>query len=84
MMMDENSHWDGMSMQRALLECEIVVETRVTDVGPGPLYFLKLGPKVIPLGINQHFADMLQFALRRNAEAFERPAVTRPQSARGE
>lgn len=73
--MDENRHWDGVSMQRALLECEIVIESRVTDAGPGPLYYLKLGQKIIPLGISEHFADMLRFALRRNAEAFEAPSV---------
>jgi hypothetical protein len=70
-MMTENRHWDGVSMQRALLECEIVEETRVTDCGPGSMYFLKLGPKIMPIGIDHHFASMLQFALRRNAQAFD-------------
>ncbi|QUS39585.1 hypothetical protein RPMA_12610 [Tardiphaga alba] len=63
-------------MQRALLDCDIVEETRVTDCGPGPMYFLKLGSKVIPIGIDHHFAEMLKFALKRNAEAFERPSST--------
>lgn len=68
--------WDGVRMQCSLLGCEIVCEDRFTEAGPGPWYFLKLDNKLIPLGYDQHFADMLQFALRRNAEAFERPAVT--------
>jgi hypothetical protein len=69
-----DSEWYGSSMQGALLRCEIVAEDRVTDVGPGEFYYLKLGSKLIPLGISKHFADCFQFALRRNAEAFERPA----------
>ena len=68
--------WDGVSMQNALLKCEIVCEDRFTDAGPGPWYFLKLGGKLIPLGYDDHFAASFQFALRRNAEAWERPAVT--------
>lgn len=67
-----DNEWDGGSIQQELLRCEIVSETRVTDAGPGELYYLKLGPKIIPVSISKHFADMLQFALRRNAEAFER------------
>lgn len=69
------SDWHGISIQRALLGCEIVTEDRFTEAGPGPWYFLKLNDKLISLGYDKHFADMLQFALRRNAEAFERPAV---------
>lgn len=66
-------NWDGLSMQRALLTCEIVSETRVTEVGPGEMLYLKLADKLIPLGTDEHFADMLRFALRRNAEAWEPP-----------
>lgn len=73
------SEWHGTSMQQALLSCEIVTESRFTDAGPGPWYFLKLNDKIIPLGYDKHFADMLQFALRRNAEAFERPALASDQ-----
>lgn len=69
------SDWYGSSMQQALLDCEIVSEHRFTDVGPGHWYFLKLGKKLIPLGDDEHFADTLQFALRRNAQAFERPEI---------
>lgn len=68
------SGWYGGSIQEALLKCEVVSESRVTDVGPGEWYCLKLGNKIIPLGTDKHFADMFAFALRRNAEAFERPA----------
>lgn len=64
--------WDGVSMQRALLNCEIVSETKVCDIGPGDHYYLKLADKIIPLGTDFHFADMLKFALRRNAEVWER------------
>lgn len=73
--------WDGLSIQQALLECEIVVESLVTTAGPGPLYFLKLGSKIIPLGIDRHFAELLQFALRRNAEAWEAPASSKLENA---
>ena len=69
------SEWYGSSMQDALRKCEIVEEQRFTDAGPGPWYFLKLGPKIIPLGHDKDFADMFVFALRRNAEAFERPPL---------
>lgn len=69
------SEWHGISIQRALLSCEIVTESRFTDAGPGPWYFLKLNDKIIPLGYDKQFADMLHFALRRNAEAFEHPPV---------
>lgn len=68
-----DNDWSGVSIQQELLRCEIVSESRVTDAGAGELYYLRLGPKLIPLGISKHFADMLQFALRRNAEAFEAP-----------
>ncbi|WGR74298.1 MULTISPECIES: hypothetical protein [unclassified Bradyrhizobium] len=68
------SDWWGSRMQDALLNCEIVSERRLADVGPGDWYFLKLGNKLIPLGEDKRFADMLQFALVRNAQAFERPA----------
>lgn len=71
--MPDDNQWDGVSMQRALIECDIVVESRVTDIGPGSLYFLKLGHKIIPLGVSQHFAETLQFALWRNARAFDAP-----------
>jgi hypothetical protein len=66
-----NRDWDGVSIQQALLNCEIVVESKMTDSGPGPWFSLKLGHKIIPLGIDQHFAKMLKFALVRNASAFE-------------
>lgn len=67
------SNWHGLSIQHALLHCEIVAESRMTDAGPGDWYMLKLGDRVIPLGIDKHFADMLKFALVRNAEQFEKP-----------
>jgi hypothetical protein len=73
MSLTDDNRWDGVSIQNALVNCEIVAETRVTDAGPGHLYFLKLGPKLIPLGINEHFCKMLQFALERNARAFDAP-----------
>jgi hypothetical protein len=66
-----DNHWNGLSMQEALLGCEIVEEARITDAGPGPFYYLKLGAKVVPLGVSEHFAKCLQFALVRNAKAFE-------------
>jgi hypothetical protein len=68
-----DNDWSGMSIQQELLRCEIVSETRVTDVGPGQLYYLKLGPKLIPLGISEHFAKLFQFALQRNARCFDTP-----------
>lgn len=38
-------NWDGMSMQRALLECEIVFETSIADRGVGPeILFPKTRP----------------------------------------
>lgn len=64
-----------MRMQAALLGCEIVVESRFTEAGPGPWYFLKLDDKLIPLGYDEHFADGLKFALRRNAQSFESAAL---------
>ena len=67
------SDWYGSRMQAALLGCEIVSEHRSTDTGPGQWHFLKLDDRLIPLGDDRHFADMLQFALRRNAQAFEGP-----------
>lgn len=72
------SDWSGVSMQQELLRCEIVSEDRVTDAGAGQFYYLKLGPKLIPLGISKHFSDCFQFALQRNAEAFERPRDPAP------
>lgn len=72
--MAEQSKWYGSMMQEALLNAEIVREERVTDAGPGEWLYLKLGDKIIPLGRDYHFADTLQFALVRNAEAFERPS----------
>lgn len=63
--------WYGTSMQEALAGCQIVSETRMTEVGPGEWYFLRLGPKLLPLGIDKHFADMLAFATTRNAAAFD-------------
>lgn len=69
------SQWYGSSMQDALRNCELVEEQRFTDVGPGPWYFLKLSEKIIPLGHDKHFADMLVFALRRNAAAFDGPST---------
>lgn len=64
--------WDGVRMQCALLGAEIVREERMTDLGPGSWYSLKLDDKIIPLGTDRRFADMLQFAITRNAAAFER------------
>jgi hypothetical protein len=69
------SDWHGISMQQALLKCEIVCEHKPADFGGLRWYYLKLADKLVPLGDDKHFADMLQFALRRNAEAFERPLV---------
>ena len=66
--------WDGTTMPRALLNCEIVTEERFADVGPGQWHFLKIGDKLIPLGPDLYFAESFQFALRRNAEAFEAPS----------
>jgi hypothetical protein len=63
--------WNGVRMQQALLHCDIVIEDRFTEVGPGPWYFLKLDNKLIPLGRDEHFCRSLEFALRRNARAFE-------------
>ena len=68
------SEWHGLKMLQAMLDCEIVCEDRLTEAGPGPWYFLKLDGKLIPLGYDKHFADSFQFAVRRNAEAFNRPA----------
>lgn len=68
-----DDYWYGSSMQQELLRCEIVSESRVTDAGSGELYYLRLGPKLIPLGISKHFADMFQFALQRNARCFDTP-----------
>lgn len=65
--------WDGGRMQRALRNCSIVCEQRFTEIGPGPWYFLNLDGKIIPLGHDSYFADMLVFALRRNAKAFDPP-----------
>lgn len=67
--------WSGVSMQQELLHCEVVHETRVTDAGAGELYYLNLGGKLIPLGISEHFAKLFQFALKRNAEAFDAPRL---------
>ena len=65
------SEWYGLNIQEALLRCEVVEEDRVTEVGPGKLYHLKLGKRLVPLGIDGEFAKLLQFALVRNAQAFE-------------
>lgn len=61
------NEWNGTNIQEALLECEVVWE----DVGTKQFYYLKLGAKLIPLGLDLHFADCFQFALRRNAQVFE-------------
>lgn len=74
-----DSDWSGVSMQQELLRCEIVSEDRVTDAGAGQLYYLKLGPKLIPLGVSKHFADCFQFALQRNARCFDTPPPSSPQ-----
>lgn len=71
--MFSDNDWNGVSIQQELLRCELVREDRVTDAGAGYVHYLKLGPKLIPLGVNAHFAAMLQFALKRNAEAWEQP-----------
>ena len=60
-------------MQDALRNAEIVSETKMTEYGPGEWYGLKLGKKIIPLGTDKRFADLLQFALVRNAGAFDVP-----------
>lgn len=65
--------WFGSAMQQELLRCEVVAESRVTDAGAGFWYYLKLGPKLIPLGRSNHFADLFQFALQRNARCFDTP-----------
>lgn len=62
---------DGVSMQTALRDSEMVVERKITDIGPGDWYSLKLGDRIIPLGDNRDYADFLVFALRRNARAFD-------------
>lgn len=64
--------WHGVSIQKALLSAEIVEEDKFTEAGVGTWYYLKLRDKIIPLGRDKHFAEMLVFALVRNAEAFER------------
>ncbi len=76
-----DNDWSGVSIQQELLRCEIVSETRVTDAGAGEIYYLRLGPKLIPLGISKHFADLFQFALQRNARCFDTPppAASEPQ-----
>lgn len=61
---------DGLSMNDALMKCEIVHEERLTDAGPGLWYFLKIGDKLVPLGRDEAFAKSLQFALERNAKHF--------------
>jgi hypothetical protein len=71
--MMKDFEWSGTSMQQELLHCKIARETRVTDAGAGELYYLSLGGKLIPLGISEHWAKLFQFALQRNAEAFEAP-----------
>jgi len=76
------SEWHGSNIQGFLLTCEIVEEQRFTEVGPGPWYFLKLGPKIIPLGHDRQFADLFLHALRRNAAAFERPTLISEDSDR--
>lgn len=66
--------WHGMRVQHAMLNAQIVAEARMDARGPMQWYSLRLDNKIIPLGDDKHFADMLCFAVRRNAEAFERPA----------
>lgn len=61
----------GLSMQRDLLECQIVSETRMTEAGPGEWFYIRLGEKLIPLGTDEDYANSLAFATKRNAESFE-------------
>lgn len=63
---------DGVGMNDALKKCEIVRERRFTQAGPGDWYFLKVGPHLISLGDDEQFAEALRFAVRRNAEYFDR------------
>lgn len=63
---------DGVSMNDALKKCEIVRERRFTQAGPGDWYFLKVGSHLISLGDDEQFAEALRFAVRRNAECFNR------------
>jgi hypothetical protein len=61
---------DNYSMQSAMRHAEIVEESKFADCGPGSWYYLKLGPKVIPLGHDKFFAEALLFCLVRNADAW--------------
>jgi hypothetical protein len=67
-----NATWDNVRIQHALLGAEIVSETRMTDLGPCEWYSLKLDDKIISLGTDKNFTNMLCFSLCRNAAAFER------------
>ena len=62
---------DGMSVQSALLRCELVSESRVTGAGAGEQYYLKLGDMVVPIGTDHDVASRICSAIKRNAEAFE-------------
>lgn len=61
--MECNRNWDGVSMQDALLQAEVVWVTQHE-------YYLKLGDKIIPVGCDKDFAELLCFAIRRNARAW--------------
>lgn len=62
---------DNHELNRQIAACEIVSEARITDLGPGEWYYLKIGGRVIPLGRDASYADRLAFILRRNAKAFD-------------
>lgn len=67
----EPSDWDGLMMSAALENCELVTLQAEDEFGVMfNRYFIKLGDQLISAGVDQNFASLLQFALRRNAEAF--------------
>lgn len=61
----------GMQMQDDLLKAKVVSEDKVTEAGAGKFYYLTLGDKAIPLGIDAEWAHTFYFSIVRNAEAFE-------------
>ena len=67
-----SDQWHGIRIHAALLNAEIVCEYRVTDLGIGPHYFLKLEDKMILVGRDADFAFALCFAVRRDAQICER------------
>lgn len=63
--------WNGVSVQKALINAEIVSEERFTTDGNCRWYYLNLGGKLISLGRDSHFADLLQMSIVRNARSWE-------------